>query len=118
MLHSLFRLPPLAATLVLLIVVLIVCLPCSVCAADPPTSTVVVDAGALTDVFVSATYFDTRGSDDRGCDPDGCIGSLTRVSFMSVRLVAAEFVFGVYNIRSMRPKSFRAPAVHTTVQYS
>lgn len=104
--RSLSRLPPLAAKLliVLLLVLSIVCLPCSVCAADPPSSTI-VDAGALTDVFVSATYFDARGSDDRGCDPDGCIGSLTRVSFMSVCLVVAEFVFGVCNTRPMRAKS-------------
>lgn len=43
------------------------------------TDAATVDAGALTTVNVDASYYDTRLGADRGCDPNGCSGSLTRV---------------------------------------
>lgn len=40
----------------------------------------VVEAGTLGAVETRATFYDTRMSEDNGCDPDGCVPSFTRVS--------------------------------------
>lgn len=37
-----------------------------------------VDAGERTEVTVSANAYDTRNSEESGCDPDGCVPSNTR----------------------------------------
>lgn len=39
-----------------------------------------VDAGALTTVTAEASLYDPSLSADNGCDPSGCVASLTRVS--------------------------------------
>lgn len=44
-------------------------------------SALLVDASKFTTVSVDAPLYDTKLSDDNGCDPSGCQGSLTRVSY-------------------------------------
>lgn len=48
----------------------------------PPcvTEAAIVDAGTVTTVSVSAPLYDTNLSDNYGCEPEGCVGDLTRVS--------------------------------------
>lgn len=54
------------------------------------SSTLLVDASKFTTVTVDAPLYDTKLSDDNGCDPSGCQGSLTRVSFISATCHTAE----------------------------
>ncbi|CAM9343615.1 unnamed protein product, partial [Sphacelaria rigidula] len=46
----------------------------------PPcvTEAAIVDAGTVTTVSVSAPLYDTNLSDNYGCEPEGCVGDLTR----------------------------------------
>ena len=52
-----------------------------------------VDAGEVTTVEVDAPLYDTRLSVDGGCDPSGCIASMTRVRGGEglVRPISLEF---------------------------
>lgn len=47
------------------------------------TNAATIDAGALTTVTVQAPLYDTSLSDEDGCDPAGCIGDFTRVSYVA-----------------------------------
>lgn len=40
----------------------------------------IVEAEQWTNVLVEAPLFDSRPAADGGCDPAGCLGTLTRVS--------------------------------------
>ena len=40
----------------------------------------IVDAGTVTTVTVDAPLYDTNLAAAGGCDPEGCVGDLTRVS--------------------------------------
>ena len=44
------------------------------------TEAAIVDAGTVTTVTVDAPLYDTNLAADGGCDPEGCVGELTRVS--------------------------------------
>lgn len=43
----------------------------------------IVDAGAVTTVTVEAPLYDTRTGTAGGCGSAGCVGALTRVSFVA-----------------------------------
>lgn len=47
----------------------------------------IVELGSLTRVFAEAPLFDARSSSDYGCDPEGCVATLTRVSGLGLRRV-------------------------------
>ena len=40
----------------------------------------IVEAGTLGTVVTTAPLYDPNSAADNGCEPDGCIGALTRVS--------------------------------------
>lgn len=56
------------------------------------SSTLLVDASKFTTVTVDAPLYDTKLSDDNGCDPSGCQGSLTRVSYLLMKSFASVVV--------------------------
>lgn len=57
----------------------LVALSAAVAAVSSTAQAVLVDAGAYTTMSVYAPLYDTRLSNDGGCDPSGCVGDLTRV---------------------------------------
>lgn len=70
-----------------------------------------VEAGTLTTVLVDAPLYDTNLSAANGCDPVGCVGDLTRVSWR-LYWPSAYCSSGVWQYPPWGPSRFRTGFIH------